>query len=376
MFDVIVVGLGAMGSSVAAHAAAKGLRVLALEQFHPVHAYGASHGRTRLIRQAYFEGSSYVPLLLRAYRLWDELEAQTAMSLRSRTGALYIGSAESALISGTLSSARKYGLAVEELDYEALQRRFPVLAALPTDVGVVERDAGVIFPEAAVRAHIQIAVAKGAQLRFGVRVERWQALRGSRIRVVTQAGDTVEAASLVLCPGPWYESVTRATDIPIKVERNVQFWFRPSDSQAFGPQHFQAFAIDRPGSKFFYGFPDYGDGVKCAFHHSGRYTTPDDLERDISDGEIVQAHNSLGAVFPKAAGEFAGAMACMYALTPDEHFVIGAHPGYHNVILAGGFSGHGFKFSPVVGEIVADLLVGADPGPIDMFSPKRFGPKP
>ncbi|MDQ6929705.1 MAG: N-methyl-L-tryptophan oxidase [Candidatus Eremiobacteraeota bacterium] len=359
-----------MGSATAAHSARRGSSVVGLEQFTAAHTLGASHGGTRLIRLAYFEGADYVPLLRRAYELWNDLEAQTVTTLRSRTGGIFVGTPQTNLISGTLASARAHDLAVEILDPEQLRLRHPQFLALPDEVGVFEPSAGAVFPEAAVRAHLRVAAEHGADLRFETRVKNWAADAG-HISITLDDGTNVRARKLAICAGPWLNDVLDKR-MPVRIERNVQVWFEPLDPDKFAERNFCAFALERDG-KFFYGFPDYGDGVKCAFHHTGDFTTPQQLQRDVSQAEIERNRAQLAAFIPGAAGRYRSASACMYALTPDEHFVIGPHPNHQNVYVAGGFSGHGFKFCPVVGEIMADyLLDGGSRHAVAMFSPTRF----
>jgi len=371
-YDAVVLGLGGMGSAVAAHAAARGLRVLGLEQFGPAHALGASHGSTRMIRQAYFESPAYVPLLRRAYALWDALAGRTGMPLRVQTGGVFVGRPQTPVVAGTLASARRWGLEHAVYDAAELRRRFPVLRPHDDEIGVYEAVAGVVFPEAAVHAHLLEAAAAGAELRFGVRVDGWDAGDGG-VRVTLAGGDVVEAARLAVCAGPWFARVAPDAGVPLRVERNVQFWFAPLEPGAVGPERLPVYAVQRDGMRMVYGFPDFGEGAKIGLHGSGVAADPDALDRAVSAGEIARVHAVLAAFVPAAAGPFVRAAACMYALTPDEHFAIGPHPRAARVVLAGGFSGHGYKFTPVVGEIVAALLADDDPGfSLEPFAPDRF----
>ncbi len=361
-----------MGSAAAAHAAARGLRVLGLEQFGPAHALGSSHGQTRMIRQAYFESPAYVPLLRRAYELWDALEARTGTRLRARTGGVFVGRPESAVVAGTLASARRWELAHAVYDAAELRRRWPALRPHADEIGVYEAVAGAVFPEAAVGAQLLAAAAAGAELRFGVRADGWDA--GDRgVRVALAGGDVVEAERLAICAGPWFARAAPDLGLPLRVERNVQFWFAPRERAGLGPEQLPVYALERPGARLLYGFPDFGTGVKAGFHGSGVAADPDALERAVRDDEVARMQTGLAAFIPAAAGAFVHAAACMYTLTPDEHFVIGRHPRAPRVVLAGGFSGHGFKFAPAVGDAVAALLADAEPAlALDLFAPDRF----
>ncbi|MFN2528424.1 MAG: N-methyl-L-tryptophan oxidase [Candidatus Baltobacteraceae bacterium] len=371
IFDLAVVGLGGMGSATAAHAAERGLSVAGVEQFEPVHKLGASHGRTRLIRMAYFEGPEYVPLLRRAYELWDELEAKTGAALFSHSGAVYAGARQSDLISGSLASAQEYGLDLELIEGDEVRKRFPLLRLMPNEVALYEPSAGAVFPEATVSAQVARARDAGAVLRFATRVTGWEASTNT-VRLALADGEELRAHKLVLTVGPWFATIFRELNIQLEIERNVQVWFDPQSPAAFAPDRFAPFALER-GGRFFYGFPDYGDGMKCAFHHTGNFTDPASIDRTVTKYEIEEVHTALSAYIPSAAGAYRESSACMYALTPDHHFVIGRHPGFENVFLAGGFSGHGFKFVPVIGEIMANFVcTGAAGHEISMFSPQRF----
>ena len=261
-YDVVVLGLGGMGSAVAAHAAARGMRVLGLERFGPAHARGSSHGETRIIRQAYFESPLYVPLLRRAYELWDALAAATRTVLRVPTGGVFVGRPETPAVAGTLASARQWQLAHDVLDAAELRRRYPMLAPRDDEVGVYEAVAGVVFPEAGVRAHLDRAAESGAELRFGVAVRAWSA-NDCGVRVTLADGTVVDAARLAICAGAWFAQVAPDLGIPLRVERNVQFWFAPRDRDAVSPERLPVYGVERDGARLLYGFPDFGTGVKA-----------------------------------------------------------------------------------------------------------------
>lgn len=357
MYDAIVAGLGGMGSAALAHCALRGARVLGLEQFEPAHDRGASSGKTRIIRQAYYENPAYVPLLLRAYELWSELERRTGAHVLQITGLLMTGTQESDVVSGSARAARQYDLPVEYLTAADIRNRYPEIRVLADEVGVFERAGGAVFPERAVRAHLDLAASCGAQMRFGAEMRAWES--DGEITTVTLAdGAKLQARSLVLALGPWFARELEALGVALEVQRNVQVWFEP-ECDAYAAERFPAFLLERPSLPApLYGFPDFGDGVKAAFHGYGETTSPGALRRDIDRTRDVQpVATALNAWMPKAAGTYRDAKACMYALTPDRHFVLDRHPGHDNVVICGGFSGHGFKFTPVVGEICADLAL-------------------
>jgi sarcosine oxidase len=364
IYDLVVLGLGGMGSAAAAHAAARGARVLGIEQFARGHTFGASSGRSRIIRKAYFEDAAYVPLLQRAYALWSELERTTGMRLLDLVGVMMVGLPDSAGIAGTLRSASEHGLALEAYDAAAAAQRFAGIAPRAGEIVLFERDAGVVFPEAGIAAHLQRAEACGAQLAFDLPATAYAAERDG-IRVTLADGTTVLARTLALCAGPWLQRVAGELDLPLRVQRNVQLWFVPA-APSFSRERFPAFFVERAGFPApLYGFPDFGEGVKAALHGFGETTEAALLDREIRPGDIAAVRDALEDWMPGAAATFAFGKACMYALTPDQHFIIDRHPDDARIVIAGGFSGHGYKFCPVIGEIVADLaLEGGTSHPI------------
>jgi sarcosine oxidase len=374
-YDAIILGLGGMGSAVAAHLAGRGKLVLGLEQFSPAHDRGSSHGASRIIRQAYYEDPAYVPLLLRAYELWADLEKDAGEQLYLRTGGLMVGQQESELVQGSLRSARQHGLAHELLDAREIKRRFPATRPRVDEVAVFEEPAGMLFPEACIRAHLRRAAAAGAELRFDTAVSAWRATPGGGVEVTTEAGERFAAQRLVVCAGAWLAQVAGDLEFPLRVERNVMHWFEPSSNGSlFAPAMLPVYIIDRRQRFMLYGFPSVaGSGVKAALHHSERFTTPQELDREVTDQEVESMRAELAQWLPDAAGRHLASVVCMYTLTPDLHFLIGQHPREPAVLIAGGFSGHGFKFCSVVGEVLADLAIeGSTRHPIELFSPRRM----
>lgn len=372
-YDVAVVGLGGMGSAILAHCAARGATVAGIEQFQPAHDLGASHGKSRMIRKAYFEDSAYVPLVIRAYELWRQLERETGEELLRMTGVLSVGIESSEIITGTLRAAKEHDLSVERWSQREIEARFPTLALLKDEVALFETDGGVLNPERAVSAHLKVAERKGAEMRFGVAMESWQpADNGFDLRL--SDGTQVSTKKLVLALGPWFQKTLESLGVGIRVQRNIQAWFSPA-TDMYKASRFPSFLVNRPGLPApLYGFPDFGDGVKAAFHGAGDLTDAEQIDRQVDwPRDVEPIAEALEQWMPGAAKTFREAKPCMYTLTPDEHFVVDHHPGNSNLVLCGGFSGHGFKFAPVVGEIGADLaLAGGTQHKIDFLSLRRF----
>ena len=370
-FDVVVCGLGAMGSAALHQLAARGKRVLGLERFAPGHDRGSSHGRTRIIRLGYFEHPSYVPLLRRAYALWRELEATTGRKLLHITSIAEIGPPAGELVQGTLASSRLHGLHHDVLAAPELMRRFPAFK-LPADyIAVVQPDGGFVEVEASIAAHISLATAAGAQIRSGERVQAIEPRAGS-VRIVTDCG-VVEAGAAIVTAGAWMKSLLPELAAPLRATREVMGWFEPTDAGLFSA--FPVFIIEsRHGMH--YGIPPHGGaGIKIAKHHHRNETVdPDRYDRTVSSDDETLIRAAVADHIPAANGALIAAETCLYTMTPDGDFLIDRLPGAPNVVVASPCSGHGFKFTPVIGEILADLATaGATRHDIARFSLARFG---
>jgi sarcosine oxidase len=379
-YDAIVIGLGGMGSAAAYQLAARGRRVLGLERHTPAHDRGSSHGQSRIIRQAYFEDPAYVPLLLRAYELWRQIERETGRDVLVVTGGLMIGAAGSRVVAGAIRSAEEWGLDHEVLDAAAIRRRFPLFTPGPGEIALYEALAGFVRPEAGVLAHLDRAAALGADLHFEEPVISWEASPGGEgVRVTTARGE-YEAARLVIAPGPWAPDLLARLGLPLEVERQVMYWFDPvGGAAAFLPDRFPIYIWETAPDVTIYGFPASdgpASGAKVAFfrvpgpHH---VTTPETIDRVVHEAEIAQMREQIAGRIPALNGPFLAAKTCMYTNTPDEHFVIATLPEAPQVAVACGFSGHGYKFASVVGEVLADLATaGTTRHPIALFTPGRF----
>ena len=362
-----------MGAAAAFHLARRGARVLGLDRFPIAHDHGSSHGQTRLIRLAYYEHPDYVPLLQRAYALWRELEDATGRTLLVESGLVMAGPPGCDLVTGAGRSAREHCLALERLEPAEARRRWPAFA-VPDDWAVVhEARGGYLFVEECVRAHAEAATLAGAELRDGVTVRGWRRV-GDAIVVETDQGP-IEAARLVLCPGAWAVDILQLAAIRFRVVRKSLFWFEPPAAQrgVHAAGTMPCFAFDTPAG-FYYGFPTLDErGVKVAEHTGGR-EVPDPLalDRGIDDAERQAVDSFLRKHLPGACGRLADHATCLYTMSPDSHFVVGLHPDEPRVALAAGFSGHGFKFASVMGEVLADLAIdGRTRHPIGFLSPSR-----
>ncbi|MBS0657818.1 MAG: N-methyl-L-tryptophan oxidase [Verrucomicrobia bacterium] len=375
---VLVCGLGGMGSAAAAHLARRGVRVVGFDAHRPPHRQGASHGSTRIIRQAYFEHPSYVPLLQRAYELWRELEGLRGVELLRETGGLMLGPPGAEVVEGSLRSARLHSLPHELLDAREIRRRFPPFAVGDDTVALYERAAGFLWCEASVQAHLDAAAAEGAELRFDEPVLSWSATPEGGVEVRTARG-VVRGDQLVLAPGPWAPSVLAELGLPIVVTRQVLCWFDAVGGvQPFAADRFPVWIHERLGTTPTYGFPAVDGprgGVKTAFHGGpeGERCTPETADRSIRPAEVERLREALRGLLPALAAPLVQGATCLYSSTPDAHFVISPHPRHPQVQIACGFSGHGFKFCSVVGEILADLAtVGRTAHDLSLFAPGRF----
>ena len=374
-YDVIVLGLGAMGSAAAQHLAERGKRVLGIEQFTAAHDQGSSHGGSRMIRQAYFESPDYIPLVLRAYELWRKIERDTGTRLLHITGGLNIGSRDGELVKRTIAASQQHSIPFEVLEGSSISERFPVVSPLHGDVAVHETNAGYLFPEECIRAQLALASAAGAELHFEEKVLSWDAV-GQGVEVRTSKG-AYSAGHVVITAGPWANAALQGI-FPLRVTRQVMAWIQPTTGVTqFLPERFPVFLCEDPDG----GFPGYGfpamdgprGGIKAAIHGSDIVCTPESVDREIHDSDVQRIIEKLKVRMPALDGEVLRAKTCLYTMSPDEHFVIGKHPQFASCSVACGFSGHGFKFASVVGEILADLATsGTTTHPIGLFSPLRF----
>lgn len=352
--DVIVVGLGAMGSAAADHLTRRGFDVLGFDRFHPPHDRGSSHGETRLIREAYFENPQYVPLVQRAFELWTELEEDTGHELLKLSGGLMIGRREESLVAGALRSAEVHSLPHEVLDAATVRRKYPAFRPADDMVAVWEPRTGVLLPEACVSAHLERASHHGARFRFDEPVEGWSS-NGSGVEVRTANG-TYNAAKLILCSGPWIAESLAELNLPITVSRQPLHWYTPRNTAHLEGGKFPAYIWEHETQHYFYGFPLRNGEAKVAFHMPGGVGSAGDPWGEALPGEADDLTAVLERFMPDLAGEVKRSVVCRYTNLPDSHFLIDFHPAHRNVLVTSICSGHGFKFASTMGEILADLV--------------------
>jgi sarcosine oxidase len=359
-FDVIVAGLGAMGSATAYHLALRGRRVLGLDRWAPGHTFGSSHGDSRIIREAYFEHPMYVPILRRAYELWHELESRSGESLLHEIGGLMIGPPHGELVTGTLRSATQFGIPHDVLSAAEVRARYPAFHLQPGEVAVLDRRAGYLDPDRCNAAHLNVASEAGATLHFNEPVRSWVAL-GDGVRVETSNGSYV-ADHLVLSAGARMPQLAADARLPLAVERQLLFWLEPNAADArFDPASFPVWLYQyqaESGFSWCYGFPRLERGIKAAVMHQGDVVDdPDAVRRTVRDDEVEPLCRALSTLLPDVARTPVRESAvCLFTNTPDLHFVIDVHPAHPRVILSSACSGHGFKFASAIGEIQADLV--------------------
>ncbi|MBM3729096.1 MAG: N-methyl-L-tryptophan oxidase [Acidobacteria bacterium] len=346
-YDAIVIGLGAMGSAAVYHLARRGVRVLGIDARERGHAMGASHGPSRIIREAYFEGAAYVELVRRAYVLWQELEAVSGRQLLTITGGLWMGRSDSDVVAGALASAREHGLKHDLLGARDLAGRFPAFEPHPDWEGLFEWNAGILRPEECIAAHLDQAALHGAELHHGQPVLTWS---GHQVEC---PGGIFTADRIILTAGPWTAGVTPESNLPLEVLRVFGVHVEPADADPFRSLPVFLWRSDQGN---FYGFPyRAGEGLKFAAHGTGEVCHPDAARRDVTPQEIAPLLDELNRYLPGAGRQVRAVFTCLYTMTPDSHFILDRHPRHDHVWLACGFSGHGFKFSSAIGEALADL---------------------
>ena len=370
MLDVIVIGMGAHGSAGLFHLAKKGLNVLGLEQFEQIHNNGSYHGLSRIIRMGLYEGDEYLPLATRSFQLWRELEKEYNEQILYMTGIINIGNKQSPIFKNTLSSAIKHNLDYKEMDNNEIMSSFPGFNLSSDLKGVYLKDGGFLDPEKAVKAHTQLAIKNEAKINYNEKVLSWND-KTSHIEILTTK-TTYKTKKLVIAAGAWNINLFDIPGLPLSIVRQVVGWFPSKNKSLFDKNKFPVWILD-DGKYHGYGFPEYGnDGLKIGiFNHLNEKIYPDKYSRTITPEDIKLLSN-FSSHF-KETGEGENYSTCMFTNTPDENFILDKHPSTENCIIVSCCSGHGFKFSSVIGEIISDLCQTEQTGyNIDLFKISRF----
>ncbi|MDE1852327.1 MAG: N-methyl-L-tryptophan oxidase [Thaumarchaeota archaeon] len=369
-WDAIVVGCGVMGASVSYNLARRGVRVLNIERFGVNHESGSSHGRTRIIRLAYYEDPRYVPLLRRAFESWKEIESKSGKKLLRMTGGLMIGKQGGELVDGVMKSARAHGIPYESLTASEVRSRFPAFNPGDEFSAVYEQNAGILSAEESVRAFVGLASEAGCEFRFSEEVRGWKS-GPEGVEVETTYGRQV-AGKLVLCAGAWNGGLLKGI-VPLQCERQVPLWFSSEGQERYAPTRMPVFIMEEERGVFFYGIPDVGHGVKVARTHGGEISEPDEVRREVTESDVAPVRAFISRRLRDLDGPPIASTTCIYSNTPDMNFAVGVHPGDPRVTILSACSGHGFKFASVLGEVTADLVTGAKVDyDLSFISPGRF----
>ncbi len=378
-FDVIVVGVGSMGAATCFSLASRGVKVLGLEQFDLVHENGSHAGQSRMVRKAYFEHPDYVPLLEKTYALWSDLEEMAGKKLFHKTGIFYAGPKKNELLEGVKLSAQKYDIPLEHLNEKDCAKRFPSFK-LPHDYEyLLEPDAGYVIPEEVVKRYCDLAISKGATILENQRVESWTDVNNT-VTLKTRT-TTYTAKKIIFTAGGFTQRLLPFLKTRLVTRRQVICWFQPKNPAWFTSEKFPCFLYttpDLPAS--FYGFPmlPLGNGsglmgIKIGYHAPGDAIDPYELHNFDREKESKMIKEFMSVYIPEGFQTVQTVKSCIYTYSDDGDFILENHREHKNVSLACGFSGHGFKFAPLVGEILADLsLEGKTDNPIAFLSSDRF----
>ena len=374
-YDVIVVGVGGMGSAACYHLAKRGSRVLGLERFDVPHSFGSSHGTTRIMRLAYFESPAYVPFVRRALELWKETEKAYGEQIYFRTGGIDAAREDNAVFRGSLESCRAHDLPHKVLTADEANRRFPGYRLPDGHLAVFQPDGGFIASERAILAHVTLAQAAGAEIHCREKMIDWQPVAGGGVRVRTDRA-TYEAGRLIVAAGAWIGELVPDLALISVPERQVLGWFQPAEPKHFRPDEFPVLVLI-VDEGFFYATPIWGvPGLKIGrYHHRNERGPADSLSREVDAADEAPLRHAAARYFNGADGPLMALKTCLFTITPDEHFIIDTLPGQPEVIVASPCSGHGFKFSSVIGEILADLARdGKTSADLSQFRLGRFSP--
>lgn len=373
-YDVVIVGAGSMGMAAGYYLSKLGKRTLLIDANDPPHSFGSHHGDTRIIRHAYGEGRQYVPLALGAQELWQELEQESGMELFSPTGVLCVGAEGSPFIEEVIKSAKEFSLPQEVLTSDAINDRWKGISLPEGLVGCLEKKSGVLFSEECIRAYRRQGLENGMTLVPHTKVEKIEKFAEGSI--VHTKHEQYTADYVVVASGAWTGKILEGTgvELPLQPTRKTVSWFE-CDERLYDSSHFPAFSME-VSNEHFYGFPSInGSGLKIGRHDGGEMVEPDSFNREygVGSSDENECRDFIKKYLPKANGPLIKGKTCLYTLTPDEHFIIDRHPSFSNIIIAAGFSGHGFKFSSVIGKVICDLVTeGQANYDISMFTLQRF----
>lgn len=372
-YNVAIIGTGAMGSAAAYHLSKTGKKILVLDRFNPPHNFGSSHGQSRIIREAYFESPVYVPLVQQAYKLWYQLEKESNKKLLLKTGGLMLGTPDSKVVQGAMQSAIEHQLPYEYLNSHEIKKRFPGFNPTEKTVGIYEQNAGILFPEECIQTNIELAKNDNTDFRFNEVVTNI-IVNNNEVEITT-CKEKYAAEKVIVSAGAWLKDLLPELQLPLKVTRQVLFWFkcRKEDAKKYAPKNFPVYIWQKEQEKIFYGFPDLSEGIKIAIHHNGKITAADTIDRNVDEEEIkeisaiVKTYLGIDATLNSSA-------VCMYTNTPDEDFIIDYHPLHKNIIIASPCSGHGFKFSSAIGKLLCEMALEQPLNfDISVFGINRFG---
>lgn len=372
-YDVIVIGVGSMGSATCYELARRGVKVLGLERFSIPHSMGAHGGMSRIIRMAYFEHPDYVPLLQHAYAKWAQLEKDFGRKVFHRVGGLYLGAPDSIVVGNSRLAAEKYNLEHEILTRDEAQSRFPMFNIPQGFIGMIEPTMGFLVPEVAICGFVEQALQHGADIHGCEAVLDW-ASTGNGVTVRTER-DTYRADRLVIAGGPWANRLVQGLGVELTVTRQVMGWVWPKEPALFEYGRCPAWNIQTERGGVHYGFPMMHDrpGFKLAWHYPADPVDPETVARHVQPGDEDTFRYALRNYIPKADGPTLSIEVCLYTNSPDGHFIIDKHPKHENVTVGCGFSGHGFKFAAGIGDIMADLAsTGRTDKPVEFLGLKRF----
>lgn len=368
-WDVIVAGVGAVGSAVLYQLGRRGAEALGIDRFHPPHDRGSSHGDTRITRLALGEGEQYLQFARRSHQIWKELEILSGKALLRQVGCLVYGGAQGRgeahgsadFLQTTIDVAQRNGIPHEVLDAAALRERFPQFRFRGDERGCLEHTGGFVHPEACIAAQLEMAHRFCGELHGGEVVTEWEEC-GDGVRVTTDKG-AYSASRLILCTGAWLPGLVAELGKTARVFRQVMFWFEPDGPlDPFTPERMPVYI--RPDSGMFYGFPAIdgaGGGMKLAGEQFEHSSAPDDVCLQVGDEEIKAMH-AVAAPHVRITSRCERTVVCKYTVTPDYGFVIDRHPDSDRVWIASPCSGHGFKHSAAIGEALAEACLG---GPAD-----------